>query len=371
MHNDDQAPKRDEIELSIFGPGFGECLLLHLGLGEWLLVDSCVDQRRREQPALAYLNRIGVDPEQAVKVIVTTHWHDDHIRGMAEVVSTCAAARFFCPAAFHQREILELLGTLRKEPLREQSGTTEITRVFETLKERSKGKWPSILLAGPNRVLVDEPRGERGRVRVVALSPSDAAVVQATAALTAKGNDPARTLIIAPPPNYCSIVLHVAFPGASLLLGADLEETADPTVGWTAVVDLVGRPTARGQVFKVPHHGSVTGHHNRVWTEMLDSPIYAVLTPFVRLQVPLPTRKDIDRITALSDQAYITSIPSHSRSSKRVQVVEKQIREVALRMEDAEPIMGQIRVRRPIDDDPTAGWSVGLRGAAQKLSSSN
>src|SRR6266568_2380652 len=110
MSDDDQAPKRDEIELSVFGPGFGECLLLHLGHGEWLLVDSCVDQRRREQPALAYLNRIGVDSEQAVKVIVTTHWHDDHIRGMAEVVSTCAAARFVCPAALRQTEMLVLLG---------------------------------------------------------------------------------------------------------------------------------------------------------------------------------------------------------------------------------------------------------------------
>jgi Metallo-beta-lactamase superfamily len=369
MRMDNQVPDWDEIELSIFGPGFGECLLLHLGLGEWLIVDSCVDQRLKEQPALAYLNQIGVDPVQAVKVIVTTHWHDDHIRGMAEVVSTCAAARFFCPAAFGRREILELLGTFRKGPFRDHSGTTEITQVFKTLEERRIGKTLPIHPVGPNRVLFDEFRGEHGQVRVIALSPSDAAVVQAIAALTEAGSDPARGLVVAPTPNFCSIVLHVAFPGASLLLGADLEETRDPEIGWTAILDLVGRPRARAQVFKVPHHGSVTGHHDRVWTEMLDPPICALLTPFVRLQVPLPTRMDIDRIIKLSDQAYITSPPVRPRVSRREHVVEKQIREVALRMNQAEPVMGQIRIRRAIYDDPTTGWSVDLRGAAQKLSS--
>src|ERR1035437_3801245 len=269
MSEDDQAPSWDEIELSIFGPGFGECLLLHLGHGDWLIVDSCVDQRRKEQPALAYLGRIGVAPEQAVKIVIATHWHDDHIRGMAEVVSKCPGARFFCPAALRQAEILALLGVLRKGPLRPQSGTTEITTVFEILKERSRGKMPAIFFAVPNRVLFDESGGYGGGARVVALSPSDAAVTQAMVALTGKANDSVGAFTVAPPPNHCAVVLHVAFPGASLLLGSDLEETTDPTVGWTAVLDLVGRPAARAQVFKVPHHGSATGHHAPVWAEML------------------------------------------------------------------------------------------------------
>src|SRR5207245_4671337 len=55
----DLRPGPDEIELSIFGPGFGECLLVHLGDADWMMVDSCMDQRHRQQPALTYLREMG------------------------------------------------------------------------------------------------------------------------------------------------------------------------------------------------------------------------------------------------------------------------------------------------------------------------
>jgi len=367
MGEDDRAPGANEIELSLFGPGFGECLLLHLGYGEWLLIDSCIDQQRKEQPALAYLNQIGVDPAQSVKVVVISHWHDDHVRGLAQVASVCSSAKFFCPAALLEKETLSLLRLRSKGLLPEYSGTKEIIEVFETLQDRRKGKTPPIRFVVPTIPLFDQPRGGLGRVRVVALSPSDAVVIQAAQSVASKAYDPEGTAIIAPSPNLCSIVLHVSFPGVSLLLGSDLEETRDPMVGWSAILDLEDRPDARAQVFKVPHHGSANGHHDRVWSEMLTPPIYSALTPFVRLRTPLPTESDIYRISKLSDFAYITSMPRKISAPKRDRVVERQIREVAVLMTQAEPPMGQIRFRRPLDADPTVRWVVDLYGAAQKL----
>jgi glyoxylase-like metal-dependent hydrolase (beta-lactamase superfamily II) len=88
----------------LFGPGYGECILVHLGGGNWLLVDSCIDQRSGEQPALEYLGRIGMDPAACVRLIVATHWHDDHVRGLARVVARCREARFACSAALRARE---------------------------------------------------------------------------------------------------------------------------------------------------------------------------------------------------------------------------------------------------------------------------
>lgn len=37
-------PKADELEVSVFGPGIGECVVVHAGAGEWMIVDSCVDR---------------------------------------------------------------------------------------------------------------------------------------------------------------------------------------------------------------------------------------------------------------------------------------------------------------------------------------
>jgi hypothetical protein len=49
----------------LIGPGYGESIIVHLGDGEWMIVDSCVqrlDQGNPQSAAVAYLREIGVDP---------------------------------------------------------------------------------------------------------------------------------------------------------------------------------------------------------------------------------------------------------------------------------------------------------------------
>ena len=50
---DTSAPSAREIEVSLFGPGYGECVLVHLGEGQWMIVDSCVEQGSSSQPAFS------------------------------------------------------------------------------------------------------------------------------------------------------------------------------------------------------------------------------------------------------------------------------------------------------------------------------
>src|SRR5262245_58961005 len=54
-------PASDEVEISLFGPGIGECSVVHLGGGQWMVVDSCIDRSTRRPVALEYLAEIGVD----------------------------------------------------------------------------------------------------------------------------------------------------------------------------------------------------------------------------------------------------------------------------------------------------------------------
>jgi len=87
-------PAEDEIEISIFGPGRGESILVYLGYNRWIAVDSCVDQIDGSIPALAYLERIGVDIGHNVLLVIGTHAHDDHIAGISEVFRRSEAASF-------------------------------------------------------------------------------------------------------------------------------------------------------------------------------------------------------------------------------------------------------------------------------------
>ena len=55
------SPAKDEMEGILFGPGYGESVVLHAGDGVWVLVDSYMD-RAGEPRALKYLTDPGVDP---------------------------------------------------------------------------------------------------------------------------------------------------------------------------------------------------------------------------------------------------------------------------------------------------------------------
>ena len=131
------APHQNEFEVTLFGPGYGESLVLHIGGGCWVIIDSCIDKEGNPR-ALKYLDSINVDPAQAVKQIVATHWHDDHIRGMNELVEVCCNASFCCALALCKQEFLAAIDALEGRHLSVNgSGVREIHRIFTQLESKS------------------------------------------------------------------------------------------------------------------------------------------------------------------------------------------------------------------------------------------
>jgi metal-dependent hydrolase (beta-lactamase superfamily II) len=67
-----------------------------------------------------YLKRIGFNPAICVKSIIATHWHDDHIRGLAQVFRECESADFCCSDALKDSEFKDsrnkLIFVLRIRP---------------------------------------------------------------------------------------------------------------------------------------------------------------------------------------------------------------------------------------------------------------
>lgn len=82
-----EPPRPDQVEVTLLGPGFGESILVHIGDNHWIIIDSCIDSDTGSPAAITYLEGLGVDPGEAVKVIVATHWHDDHIGGISTLLS--------------------------------------------------------------------------------------------------------------------------------------------------------------------------------------------------------------------------------------------------------------------------------------------
>lgn len=366
------SPAENEIEVSLFGPGYGESILLHLGLGDWLIVDSCLDKAKAPVP-LDYLRSIGLDPSDVVKLVVATHWHDDHVGGLGTVFRRCNAARFVCSDALKGEEFLTLVRAMKHRSMMTSPGVKELNEILEVLEERCDTKsgvaTPTWAIA--ERILWTRPAGAKSQfpAQVISLSPSDASVTLAQreiAALLPKTGESKRR-VTPRPPNHNAVVLWIKVGNVSVLLGSDLENTNEPKTGWMAILDSTFRPQDRASVFKVAHHGSSTAYQPRIWGEMLITEPVATLTPFIRGRITLPTKADATRICTHTAHSYSTANTKPREIKGRSNIVTKTIRETVRSIREVPASSGVIRLRKAALEPADASWRVELFGTALPL----
>lgn len=359
------APAADVVEVSLIGPGYGESVIVHLGDGQWIIVDSCVNENFQGFPrstALTYLNRIKVDFANNVSCVLATHWHNDHISGLSEVVDFCKSAIFCCAAAFSRREFLGFASRYAQaDPAPNARSTREIVEVFELLLER--GTEPKFLKSDTQ--VLSTKRG----VEIFALSPSDGHIAHFLSLLAMNmptlGNT--KTKIRDIKPNEASVVLLIDLGNGDdkILLGADLEETTGH--GWTSIVNnSVVVKEKKSSVYKVAHHGSRTGDCPSIWEELLLPKPFAILTPFSKGHSSLPTEEDVKRILKRTPNAYSSARLSSRRPKRRDASVEREARDGKWNLRRALPKQGHLRMRRRLGD-PRSQWSVNLYGNAALL----
>lgn len=357
-------PREDEIEINLFGPGYGESIVVHLGFGDWLVVDSCLESDKRSA-ALKYFERIGVSAQNQIKLIVATHWHDDHIRGLSSLYSSATAANFVVSAAMNEAAFRELIAVMRERAFMDTTGVEEWTQLLKLMEARKKSdpaNYRPCQFASANKRLFQRTAGPLPSA-VWSLSPSETSIAQAMGMfqeLLPKQNA-SKNRVISPKPNHTSVVLWIECGPSRILLGADLEEIGEKHTGWSVIVESAERPHGKATVFKVPHHGSQNGHHPGVWTDMLVSPPLAILTPYSRGRNPPPLPADIVRLKGLTNRGYITNKPGAPKDKrKNAGPIERTIAEAVRSIRDVPYSTGQVRLRSTNGSD----WTVELLGTA-------
>lgn len=351
-------PAPDEFEFTLLGPGYGECSLLHLGQGEWIIVDSCVDGSG-SPAALVYLKQIGVDADTAVRMVIVTHWHDDHIRGVARVIEACRQAEFVCPAAFRSEEFLTLTAAYADGAMMRQTGIHEMGTALVILQERQT----TVRLAAENKLLL-----RHNGCELWALSPSDPSIVKAMLHLDERMPQPMRskTALSPPSPNHLSIALLFGLGNTAILLGGDVLRFDDHDRGWLRIVELYakyGHPVS--DVVKVPHHGSAGADCDEMWDVLLRKQPVSALTSFCRGAVALPTDEDIERICRKSADAYATSPRRRRKPARRESAVEKSVAGLLRNRRLRLPTIGRVTLRST-PDQPTQ-WTAQLAGPAHRM----
>ena len=320
--------------------------------------------------AIEYLEALGVDVGTAVRAVVVTHYHDDHIRGISDVYAAAQSAELVISDSLGTEEFLVLTALSRRFLSTDTTfGTEEHRHLFRTLRDRTSGGRPGAArphYACASRPVLRVPVAAGRNAVVTALSPSDATLTlarQMIAELVPQLSSPRRRLVSLGE-NDIAVALHLEVGCVAAILGSDLESTGNPDTGWEAVVRSTTRPTAQAVVLKVPHHGSVTADHAGIWDQLCRPRPTCALTPYRRGGGHLPLPRDVTRLKTHAGGLH-ASAPVTARRIRRPQAVQKMIKSTAMEIWPVEGRTGQVRVR--INYVKPAAPSVALFDGARTL----
>lgn len=351
------APAADEIEVTLFGPGFGEAIAIHVGEQNWMLVDSCIDPDSDAPASSTYLSRIGVTPNQ-VRTIVASHWHDDHVRGISQMAASYPEAEFQLSSIFNNKEATIFLAAYSGSSAPGQArGAKEL---FEVIKQRV-----SVFHLHQRSIVLELGLTTGKKIKVTALSPVQAAISQSIAHMAqylprSSGGSPINH---APElaPNLEAVSIHIDFGDDAVLLGSDLEDHS--TLGWSAVVaDKWSGARRPATAYKVAHHGSYTGDTPVIWASLLQPNPIACMTPFNLGKHSLPTDIDKARIKGHTTHAYISSGATKKPDLDSAQL--KRLADICKNLSRVNAGFGAVRLRKRFG---AATWMVECFGRAQKL----
>src|SRR5262249_49093086 len=130
-----------------------------------------------------YLRQLNLEPAEAVRLIVCTHWHSDHVRGLSDLVRECAKARFVCSLALVSNQFKEIVARFSATDLASSASLPlrEVREVFQILPSRRPSRSSAYL--PPKLAQADLPLERFATsgvsAEIHALSPSDQDVIAA------------------------------------------------------------------------------------------------------------------------------------------------------------------------------------------------
>jgi hypothetical protein len=368
-------PAPDQIEVCVFGPNYGECVVVHLGNGNWVIIDSCLHEG---QPiAIAYLQALGLDPARSIRAVIATHWHDDHYRGLSQILASAPAAHIWISSVLTDEEFLRFALRMSKNRTSVAGHKLdELLRVIDDIRRRrSVGQLTFGYASARTAIfrLDGSISGHGYPCEVMALSPSHGDLSEFLERIVANMPRARQTkrAVPSPSPNHASVAAVVSVGPLGIVLGADVENSGRPTAGWEAILGAHKlQPFGpRASLHKASHHGSENAHNEGIWHDLLTANPLTVLTPWRKGARRLPNDDGARNILRLSQNAFTTALDARSRSRRdgRPLGVQRFLREHrGIRLRSLAVPFGAVRFRTR--DISTATWDRELFGDACHLS---
>lgn len=358
------------IEATLIGTGggYGESIVIHLGDQNWMVVDSCQDPNTHECLPLEYLKSLNVNTKRNVKLIVCTHWHDDHIRGISKLLKECPSAIFTFAQTTDRKKFLQFVGLDYKKLKNETStsSTYELQKSLDILRKRNQ----PIKEAVQDRLLLKKSSKELF-FEIFSLSPSDKILdnfnQEIAALITDYGCSNKKTIIDSP--NDKSVVIFIKVNNIRFLLGSDMEVSNDKNKGWECIKNNCQCIDKKSILYKIPHHGSINGYNRAIFEGLVSNEAVSLLSPYNRGK-KLPKKDMLINYLNHTELLYITSDTFNKpKPKKREKSMAKAISRFNKTLYEVPFKKGIIQCRMELKN--TNSWTIKLFGEANKISKKN
>ncbi len=233
-------PGPDQIEVCVFGPNYGECVVVHLGNGNWVVVDSCFHER--EPVAIAYLRALGLDPALSIRAVIATHWHDDHYRELSQILANAPDAHIWISSVLTDKEFLRFAMRMNKNKTSVAGHKLdEYLKIIDDIRRRHSDGQLTFGYANARTAIFRLDRNVSGHghpCEIMALSPSHGDMLEFLERIVANTPRAGQTkrAVPSPSPNRASVATLISIGPLGIVLGADVENSGRPTTGWEAIL---------------------------------------------------------------------------------------------------------------------------------------
>ena len=414
-------PAIDEIEVTLLGgvTGFGECILVHIGNGDWICVDCCININTGNCIPLEYLNEIGVNVSNHLLYIICTHWHDDHIKGLSQLISACSSNTKFALSCSDDREkfIFELLKDIdyqgKSKVLDELNETFKILNVknieikrlkqdififdINNIKAYALSPGEFIIEALDREIATAQRNYHRILQQLQTVKFIDKSLIVDANNIECKTMNELSRLIndkidnIEEPneidnsssedllkfkdtrkinQNNRCVVLQISFNNHNIILGADLEDTmsSNGVTAWQIVANSTSLKGITSSLFKIPHHGSVTGYCEKFINRFIKPDATMKLTGWTLGDKAIPEKKMLQKYYSHSKELYITTTKTLKKiNTEKNKFIKKEMDKTTDAIYEIPSEIGIIRSRMKINSTNDK-WNTDCFGSAVKIS---
>jgi hypothetical protein len=298
-----QPPGRDQLEVSVFGPGKGECIVLKpADADEWIVIDShrVLDGGTPRPVAEWYFDKIGVSPANVYGLLLT-HWHEDHTAGAGDLLRRYWRPGFTVGLPWIiMREDVEAMLVARSGGQETARTTSDVFDVISFLDSKKSHGMPAVLLSA----LVHLPPSQAGWSLKV-LSPVASQGLAASIAMNKaiKGDEKTRF-----DENRCAAAMLFDSGVARAVLMSDVPRGQ---TGWGAILRLGIDLSC--DIVKAGHHGSKTALLENAWEVFGKGSgrLRVAVTPYPCSHGSLPRERELRQIARFAQTIHVTAAAEH------------------------------------------------------------